>query len=51
MNSGIQNNRTSIDGFIKGEKYILTLSGYRNIKKSTSITTKDVDLEIYEYEL
>ena len=51
MNSGIQNNRTSIDGFIKGEKYILTLSGYRNIKKSTSITTKDIDLEIYEYEL
>lgn len=51
MNTGIQNNRTTIKKFTIGEKYILNLIAYKNLASLTRTSYNDVTLQIFEYEL
>jgi hypothetical protein len=51
MNTGIQDNRSSIKSFTKDEQYILDLIVYKNLTSKSIPTTREISFKIFEYEL
>ena len=50
MNSGLNNNRTTIGSFTKGEKYIFSLEAYSKLSSMSSATNYNIIIAEYDFE-
>ena len=50
MNSGLNNNRTSIGSFTKGEKYVFSLEAYSALSTSAVATNYEIIISEYDFQ-